>query len=726
MAQRARAPDTSAASPGRLPVVGRRGSGAAEVATAYALAVLCGAAFASTVLFRRRPAQRRGVMFDVTEQRQADAARAQLAAIFESSQDAIIRKTLDGIITHWNAAAERLYGYSSDEVVGQSIALLVPPGRPDEIPGILERLSRGERIEHYETERVRKDGRRIHVSVTISPIREASGVISGASTIARDITDRKWSEAVLAGERDVLELLARGTPLDDVLEKLARNIEDLAGDGLRASVLLLDADGLHLRHAAAPSLPEGYRRAIDGLAIGPNAGSCGTAAYRREPVIVTDIASDPLWADYRDLALGFGLRACWSIPILGASGRTLGTFALYYDQPRAPSQEHLKLIDLVGRVAAMVVERSQADHERAALLTELQATEARYRNLFEGTADAVLVIDADGCYVDANAAAARLTGYTRDELRQLSVGALSPAPEQTQERWRDIQEQGSWHGETELRRRDGSIVPVETTLSSTSTPNGVLHISAMRDISARRELADLQRDFVAMVTHELRNPLAGLKGFAQLMQRRQAYSEQAVNTILAQADQLDRLLGDLLDGAQLEVGRMELRRSTVDLLDLTQTYVEEAQAGTTAHRIRIDTPDSVPAGQWDHDRLAQVFRNLLSNAVKYSPGGEILVTVRNLGAEAEVSVQDGGRGISADALPHIFDRFYRSKAADATSGLGLGLHITRALVEAHGGRIRADSKPGQGSRFTFTLPYREPESARVEAPADEALETARD
>lgn len=698
---------------------------AAGIAISYALAVLCGAAVAITVLFGRRSAQRRGVMFDVTEQRQADAASAQLAAIVESSQDAIIRKTLDGIITHWNAAAERLYGYSSEEVVGRSIALLVPPDRPGEIPGILERLSRGERIEHFETERVRKDGRRIHVSVTISPIREASGVISGASTIARDITDRKWSEAVLAGERDILELLARGTPLDDALEKLARNIEGLAGEGLRASILLLD-DGLHLRHAAAPSLPERFTRAIDGLAIGPNAGSCGAAAYRREMVIVADIASDPLWADYRDLALGYGLRACWSVPILGASGRTLGTFALYYDQPRAPSQEHLTLIDLVGRVAAMVVERSQAEHERAALLTELQAAEARYRSLFQGTADAVLVIDADGYYVDANEAAAQLTGYNRDELRQLSVGALSPAPEQTKERWRAIQEQGSWHGETELRRRDGSIVPVETTLSSISTPNGVLHISAMRDISARRELADLQRDFVAMVTHELRNPLAGLKGFAQLMKRRQAYSEQAVNTILAQAAHLDRLLGDLLDAAQLEVGRMELRRSTVDLLELTQTYVEEAQAGTTVHRIRMETPVSVPAGEWDHDRLGQVFRNLLSNAVKYSPGGEILVTVRNLGAEAEVSVQDSGRGIRADALPHLFDRFYRSTAAHATSGLGLGLHITRALVEAHGGRIRADSKPGQGSTFTFTLPYREPASARVEAPAHEAVETARD
>src|SRR5204862_2502051 len=132
---------------------------------------------------------------------------------------------------------------------------------------------------------------------------------------------------LLAGERQVLELVARGTPLAVVLDTLMRLIEGLAGEGLLASILLLDEDGAHLRHGAAPSLPAAYNHAIDGLAIGPSAGSCGTAAYRREAVVAGDIATDPLWAAYRDLALPHGLRACWCTPAVGSDGRGRGTSA---------------------------------------------------------------------------------------------------------------------------------------------------------------------------------------------------------------------------------------------------------------------------------------------------------------------------------------------------------------------------------------------------------------
>src|SRR2546427_5072143 len=130
---------------------------------------------------------------------------------------------------------------------------------------------------------------------------------------------------LLTGEKQVLELIVQGAPLPRVLDAIVRLVETLADHELLASILLLDDDGIHLRHGAAPSLPAAYNRAIDGLAIGPAVGSCGTAAFRGEPVIVDDIASDPLWADFRDLAESHGLRACWSTPVLAASGRVLGT-----------------------------------------------------------------------------------------------------------------------------------------------------------------------------------------------------------------------------------------------------------------------------------------------------------------------------------------------------------------------------------------------------------------
>ena len=181
------------------------------------------------------------------------------------------------------------------------------------------------------------------------------------------------SLAVLSGQKAVLERIVVGDPLPEVLDTLVTMIEQSSGDGVIASVLLLDSDGIHLRHGAAPGLPDGYNSAIDGVTIGPKVGSCGTAAYRRAHVIVEDISSDPLWEDYRHLALAAGLRACWSTPIITGDGQLLGTFAMYYRHPRKPSPGDLELIDLLVRTAAVAISRSQSDRQRASALEQEQA-----------------------------------------------------------------------------------------------------------------------------------------------------------------------------------------------------------------------------------------------------------------------------------------------------------------------------------------------------------------
>src|SRR5262249_51704053 len=159
-----------------------------------------------------------------------------------------------------------------------------------------------------------------------------------------------------------LESMARGSPIGEVLAGLCQTVEQLGqDDGLLASITLLDVDGLHLRHGAAPSLPESFNHAIDGGTIGPRVASCGTAAFRGEQVVVNDIASDPLWAEYRELALSHGLRACWSTPIRARDGQVLGTFDVYYRQARTPSAEHLRLASLVGRTAAVIIERKRTE-----------------------------------------------------------------------------------------------------------------------------------------------------------------------------------------------------------------------------------------------------------------------------------------------------------------------------------------------------------------------------
>ena len=182
--------------------------------------------------------------------------------------------------------------------------------------------------------------------------------------LERQIVEREHMTALRMMQNRVLELAVQDSSLGEVLQKIVRAVEAQAGSGLLASILLLDAAGTHLRHGAGPSLPAAYNAAVDGLAIGPGMGSCGTAAYLKAPVYAADIATDPLWADFRELALGHGLRACWSTPIFAGSGAVLGTFAMYYPEPRTPAPADLEFVEFLVRSTALVIERK---HYEAAL-----------------------------------------------------------------------------------------------------------------------------------------------------------------------------------------------------------------------------------------------------------------------------------------------------------------------------------------------------------------------
>ncbi len=176
---------------------------------------------------------------------------------------------------------------------------------------------------------------------------------------------------LIAAERDILERVVRGSPLTETLTQLTRIAEEYSRGEMFASILLMDEDRLHLRHGAAPSLPSAYNEAIDGVAIGPSVGSCGTAAFRKTPVYVTDIQTDPLWADYRELAQQHKLAACWSIPILDSNKNVLGTFALYHHNPRTPSRAEKDIVELLASIAAIAIEHDRSEKGRQLLIDEL-------------------------------------------------------------------------------------------------------------------------------------------------------------------------------------------------------------------------------------------------------------------------------------------------------------------------------------------------------------------
>ncbi|HJU76818.1 MAG TPA: GAF domain-containing protein, partial [Sphingomicrobium sp.] len=198
------------------------------------------------------------------------------------------------------------------------------------------------------------------LDLVFQPVAATGGEPSAIFIQGHNVTEDKRSEAIREAHNKVLELAIGDSPLETTLNALIRIVETSSRSGVLGSILLLDPDGKHLRHGAAPSLPQEYCEAIDGAEIGPCSGSCGTAAYLGAAVFVTDIATDPLWADYKDVALPHGLRACWSTPILTRGRKVLGTFAMYHREPREPTVRDLMLVDLVTQTAALVIDRERA------------------------------------------------------------------------------------------------------------------------------------------------------------------------------------------------------------------------------------------------------------------------------------------------------------------------------------------------------------------------------
>ncbi|RME63000.1 MAG: PAS domain S-box protein, partial [Caldilineae bacterium] len=222
------------------------------------------------------------------------------------------------------------------------------------------------------------------------------------------IERRQEAEQALALQTHILEMSAKGAPLPQLLEALAREIESIL-PSVRASILLVDDDGLHLRHGAAPGLPTAYVQAIDGVPIGEGVGSCGAAVHRRETVIVEDINTDPLWVDYRDLALAHNLRACWSTPILAEDGQPLGAFALYDHRPARPTPFHLRVVERATHLAAIAILRDRQDRA-------LKAERDFATQVMESIGQGLNITDAEGRITYANPAYCAMTGYSAEEL----------------------------------------------------------------------------------------------------------------------------------------------------------------------------------------------------------------------------------------------------------------------------------------------------------------------
>jgi diguanylate cyclase (GGDEF)-like protein/PAS domain S-box-containing protein len=259
------------------------------------------------------------------------------------------------------AAAVKIGRQSPEELIGKDDFELHPPETAEQYFADEQRIIRsGEPMIDKEEYVIDPSGRKFWISTTKVPLRDETGEIVGLVGASRDITERRQADQLRDGQSEILEMIATSAPLNAILERVIRLIEAQMS-GIVGSVLLLDADGVHLRPGAAPGIDAAYTAAIDGVAIGPKAGSCGTAIYRRQPVVVKDIAEDPLWESCRELALWFGYRSCWSTPILSHDGRALGAFAMYSGEPREPTAGESRLLDIAVRIAGIAIERKRAE-----------------------------------------------------------------------------------------------------------------------------------------------------------------------------------------------------------------------------------------------------------------------------------------------------------------------------------------------------------------------------
>lgn len=305
------------------------------------------------------------------------ASEARFRAIVETTPECVKLVAFDGTLLHMSPSGLRMVEAERAEmVVGKSVYELIAPEDREAFRAFNERICRGEK-DSLQFDIVGLMGTRRHMETNAAPLRNPDGAIAHLA-VTRDVTERRRAEQLETSQKHVLELIAHDASLSTVFEALVRMLEEQSQSGMLASILLLDDDGLHLRYGAAPNLPEAYNRAIDGVAIGPKVGSCGTAAYRKQAVYVTDIANDSLWADYVDLALAHNLRACWSTPMFSSTGRLLGTLAMYYPEVREPNEDDLRLVDVATHIAAIAIERRAAEEalraSEAKLVAELADT----------------------------------------------------------------------------------------------------------------------------------------------------------------------------------------------------------------------------------------------------------------------------------------------------------------------------------------------------------------
>ena len=590
------------------------------------------------------------------------SASAWLNAVVDSADDAIIGKDLDGVVQSWNRAAQNIFGYRAEEMIGQSILRLIPPDLHGEEAELLAKVRAGVRIHHYETTRLRKDGSPVQVSLTVSPVRDADGKVIGASKVARDITLQRQTENTLAHFAAIVEssddaIISKD--LNGIITSWNPAAERLYG--WRAAEII----GRSVMKIIPPDLEHEEAKILGSIMQGEKIDHFETVRITKggQRVEVSLTVS----------------------PVRNAAGSIIGA----------------------SKIARAIGQQRAGERAQAMLAAIVQSSD-----------DAIISKDLFGKVTSWNLGAERLYGYLAEEMIGHSILKVLPPDLRHEEDTilaRIRSGERIQHYETTRLRKNGTKVEVSLTVSPIYGPSGkIVGASKIaRDISQQREAQKQKDNFLAVLAHELRNPLAPVRTAISLFAQPGLPPEKLENVrriAERQITHMATLLDDLLDVTRLTTGRVELKRERVEVAPLVEHAVEAAKPliDSRNHELRVELSDKPIWLNADAVRVSQMVTNLLTNAAKYTDaGGQISVSVRGYPGEVAIEVADNGIGFSGDARHRLFKLFAQDREAIGRSqgGLGIGLALVKDFAERHGGSIDAASPgPGQGSKFTLRLP----------------------
>jgi PAS domain S-box-containing protein len=535
-------------------------------------------------------------LVDITEQRMDSGRQSMLAAIIESSDDAIVSKTLNGIITSWNHAAENMFGYTNNEAIGKHITLIIPRDRLGEEDIIINKIRHGEKVDHFETVRVSKNGEEIPISLTVSPIKDNNGQVIGASKIARNISIQKRAEEALQHYTKNLEalysignLISEDLDIERILQKVTDETTKLTGAAFGAFFYnTINKSGESYTLYTLSGAP---KEAFEKFGM-PRNTALFNKTFSGEGVLrVDDITKDPRYgqnAPHHGMPEGhLPVVSYLAVPVISKPGTVIGGLFFGHPKPGVFKKDHEAIVVSIASQAAVALDNAKL----------------------------------------------------YDEIKVLNA------------------------------RKD---------------------------------------EFIGIASHELKTPLTSMSGYLQILERTLT-SDPHLDFVKKTKTQLNKLLvlvTDLLDVSKIQAGKLQLKTEAFNLQILLAETIEIIQPLGNYHRFIFNSDFEQLAVIADRHRIEQVIINLLTNAIKYSPKASCInINVAKSGKYVTVMVKDFGIGITKEQQEHVFSRFFRADGlASHISGLGLGLFISKEIIDRHKGEIGVNSEPGKGSEFYFSIP----------------------